>query len=78
MRNPHLSAHGKPLATLFTQIISTQISSLWHSASSYGFLINVLTDFSDFGGKKTKNLRGMEGKKEENLCLPTLQIALEM
>lgn len=78
MMNPYLSARGKPVATLFTQISSTQISSLWHSDSSYRFLINILTDFSDFGGKNPKNPRRMEGKKKENLCLPMLKIALEM
>lgn len=66
MINLYLSGHGKPVVTLFTQTSSTQMSSLWHSASSHGFLINVLTDFSDFGGKTPKNLRGIgwQGERE--------------
>lgn len=57
MISRYLSAHGKPVETLFTQISSTEISSLRCSASSYGFLINILTDFPDFGGKTQKPRR---------------------
>lgn len=67
MRNPYLSADGKPVVTLFTQIRSTQISSLWHSASSYGFLINALTDFSDFEGRIPKTQEEWRGRKRESL-----------
>lgn len=56
------------MVTLFILISSAQISSSQRLASLYRFLINVLTDFPDFGKKKNGG--------RENLCLSTLQILL--
>lgn len=68
--NPYLSAHGKPVATLFTQISSPQISSLQHSASSYRFLINVLADFPGFGRKNPKTREGWRGRRKRAFACP--------